>query len=78
MTDKEYLVKTCEIDVRRQELKVREAKTAMEEGRKKLKAEFDAEVSKLQTAYESAFLDLEREQNFLERAKAEVARGYEA
>lgn len=78
MNEKELNVKRCELDVRTQETKVRDAKIALDEGYKKLKAEFDKEYSLLKSAYEREIIYLEREKAYLENARAMLAKGFES
>ena len=78
MNEKELNVKRCELDVRIQETKVRDAKIALDEGYKKLKAEFDKEYSLLKSAYEREIIYLEREKAYLENARAMLAKGFES
>lgn len=76
MTDKENRVKQCECMVRAAELKVREAKNALEHGYAQAKAEMEQKYEKLKCEAERAMVELTREQAWLETAKAELARGY--
>jgi hypothetical protein len=78
MTEKENRAKLFEHDVRAQEVKVREAKVAMDNGYKELHAKFENDYAKLKAEYERQQIFLDREKQSLEFARIEAARGYEA
>ena len=78
MNGKELRLKHCELDVRVQETKVRDAKIELDEGYNKLKADFEKEYSKLKNSYEREVLRLDREKAYVEFAKDELARGFDA
>ena len=78
MNDKELRVKHCESFIREAEIKVRQAKNELDHGYTRLKAEMEREYAKLKLNVESAQVELERSQNSLKNAEAELARGFEA
>lgn len=78
MTDKENRVKQCELQVRTAKTRVAEARSALEHGYVRAKADFEREYSRLKCELERATIDVEREEGFLAAAKAELARGFEA
>ncbi len=76
MTESESRVRGYEIDVKMGEIRVRRAKESMDNGYKRLQAEFEKAradfeegYSKLKSEFESAQQDLERYKVWLERAK---------
>lgn len=77
MTEKELNVKRSELDVRTQETRLRDAKVALDEGYKKLKADFDSAYAKLKSDYERECINLEREKLYLKQAQEVVAQGFE-
>jgi hypothetical protein len=76
MTEKENRVAQSEAAVRTAQVKVRETKSALEHGYAKAKADFEREYERLKCDAERATIELDREQAWLETAKAELARGY--
>jgi hypothetical protein len=77
MTEKELNLRRCELDVRSQETKVRDAKVDLERGHEKLRADFERDYARLKTAYEREVIQLEREKACLEKARADVVAGFE-
>lgn len=78
LTEKEHRVKCAEIDVRTQESKVREAKTALDLGYKKLQVEMENEYEKLKRELEREEFRLELDKSRLELAQADLQRGFDA
>lgn len=76
MNEKEKIVKLCEVDVKIAETRVRETKSALDNGYQKLKADMDREYDKLKAEHDRAVLELEREKAHLAHARAELERGY--
>lgn len=77
MTEKEHRLRLAEIDVEMQKARVREAKVALEEGHKRLLAEFEKEYSKLKAEYQRACLVLTRERSYVERFRTELTEGFQ-
>jgi len=78
MNDKELHVKRCECDVSIQMCRVRDAKIAMDDGYKRLKAELEREYSKLKSDYERECIMLERERAYLENAREAIDKGFDS
>ena len=76
MNEKELKLRHYELDVRVQETKVRDAKIQLDEGYKKLMADFEREYALLKNNYERELLRLERERAYVELAKEELSRGF--
>ena len=76
MTDISHRVRRQKLVVQERETRVRDAKSSMECGYIKLKAEFERDYEHLKTEYERACIILEREKNVLEEAIEEADRGY--
>ncbi len=77
MTEKEQRVRRCELAVRSQESKVREARCNLEHGYAKLRADMEREYAKLKFELEREGIRLEQEKSYLELARAELGRGYD-
>lgn len=77
MTEKELLVQRYQHDVRLQETRVRDAKIAMEEGYKKLMADFEREYERLKSEYERECITLEKEKLYLKHAQDAMEKGFE-
>ena len=78
MNEKELKLRHHELDVRVQETKVRDAKLQLDEGYKKLQADFEREYAQLKSNYERELLRLDREKACVDFAKDELARGFES
>ncbi len=78
MTDKENRIKNAELEVREAEINLRDAKLAMDEGFKAMTAKLNVRYSELKAEWEMSQINLERQRNYLELAKADAERGFEA
>jgi hypothetical protein len=78
MTEKEQRVRRCELAVRSQESKVREAQCNLQHGYARLQADLEREYAKLKFELERETIRLEQEKSLLELALSELARGYDA
>lgn len=76
MTEKERQVAVSRAEVKIQETRVRDARTALDQGYLKLKAEFDEAYAILKSDLEREQLKLDKEKAYLEEAEAELARGF--
>ena len=76
MTDISHRVRRQKLVVQERETRVRDAKSSMEYGYIKLKAEFERDYERLKKEYGRACIILEREKNVLEEAIEEADRGY--
>lgn len=74
MNEKELEVKRAELSLQRQGTRIKDAKSELENGYLKLKAEFDKEYSKLKNAYERELLDYRECEAALENAKEQLAK----
>ena len=77
MNEKELKLTHYELDVRVQETKVHDARVQLDEGYKRLMAEFEREYVLLKNNYERELLRLDRERAYVTFAKDELARGFE-
>jgi hypothetical protein len=76
MNEKERNVKVSEADLLIAKARVREAKSALEHGYTKLKADMEREYEKLKCEYQRAAQEMEKEQAYLDYSHAELAKGY--
>ena len=77
MNEKDYNVKSAETYVIDAEIKLKEAQINLDEGYKKLKAEFEKEYQKLKLEVDKAKNQLQRDIIFLEKTKAAQERGFD-
>lgn len=77
MRDNELEVKLAELTVKTNRVAAREAKIAMEEGYKKLKATMETRYESLKSAYEVALIDLEEAELHLTNAKEKLEKNFD-
>ena len=77
MNDKELNVKLAELAVRDQLTQVRDAKTDLEEGYKRLKAKMDLNYAVLKSEYERQQILLEEKNAYLENAKHDLVKHFD-
>lgn len=85
MTNKEYFVQQCEVGLRREESRMREAQSNLDQGYRKAvaqveqaKADMEREYKRLKEELERAKTDCEYSVIVLARAKADAERGFDA
>jgi hypothetical protein len=78
MTDKENRTRQCELAWRTAHIALREARSNLEHGYAKLKADMEREYLKLKLDVERAEIIAQSAESDLDTAKAELARGYTA
>lgn len=77
MTEKEREVKNWEVSVRESEMKLADARVAMDCGWRKAQADLERERSRLVSEVRSAEARLERDKNYLSQARATLEKGFE-
>jgi len=75
-TEHQYAVESARINLKKQEVKVREAKLALVHGYAKAKAEFEREYARLKAVVETETIEMERDQAWLALKEADLERGF--
>lgn len=75
--EREQYVIRCQINIRRQEEKIREAKINLDQGFIELKAKFEKDYEKLKSQYQTECLQLDTEKSYLASAQLALEKTFD-